>query len=122
MQTGAGAALGVSDVLQCVGNEADAVQPVTAAASVIAALVWGVAAGFLARAAFGAAKPGVPITLVAGFGGSVLGFLVTHELLGLHEMHLFAPEGLLPAAIGALVLLLVAGRLRRAARHKTTFG
>jgi uncharacterized membrane protein YeaQ/YmgE (transglycosylase-associated protein family) len=88
----------------------------------IAALVWGLAAGFLARAVLGGAKPGVLVTLLAGFGGSVIGYLVTHELLGIHEMHLFAPEGLLPASAGALVLLVVADRLRRAARHKTTFG
>ena len=88
----------------------------------IAALVWGIAAGFLARAVFGGAKPGVLMTLLAGFGGSVLGFLVTHELLGIHEMHLFKPEGLLPASVAALVLLLAADRLRRATRRKTTFG
>lgn len=96
--------------------------PATTGASVIAALVWGIAAGFLARAVFGSASPGVLVTLIAGFGGSVLGFLVTHELFGIHEMHLFAPEGLLPASVGALVLLFVADRVRRAARHKTTFG
>ena len=88
----------------------------------IPALVWGIAAGLLARAVLGGARPGVLITLIAGFGGSVIGFLVTHELLGIHEMHLFKPEGLLPASIGALVLLLVADRVRRATRHKTTFG
>lgn len=88
----------------------------------IAALAWGIAAGILARALFGGTKPGLLMTLVAGFAGSVLGFLVAHELLGMHEMHLFAPEGLMPASIGALVLLLVADRVRRATRRKTTFG
>lgn len=88
----------------------------------IAALVWGIAAGFLARVCFGGAKPGVLMTLVAGFGGSILGFLVAHELLGIHEIHLFEPEGFLPASVGALVLLLVADRIRRGARHKTMFG
>lgn len=88
----------------------------------IAALVWGIAAGFLARAVFGGARPGVVVTLIAGFGGSVIGFLVAHELFKIHEMHLFAPEGLLPATVGALVVMLIADRVRRAARHKTTFG
>ena len=92
------------------------------ASRMIAALVWGIAAGFLARAVFGGAKPGVLMTLVAGFGGSLLGYLVAHELLGLHEMHLFKPEGLLPASLGAFVLLLAADRVRRATRRKTTFG
>lgn len=87
----------------------------------IAALTWGIAAGFLARAMFCGAKPGVLLTLGAGFGGSVLGFLVAHQLFGLHDMHLFAPEGLLPASVGALVLLLVAARVRRVARHKARF-
>lgn len=62
------------------------------------------------------------VTLIAGFGGSVLGFLVTHELFGLHEMHPFAPEGLLPASVGALGVLFVVDRVRRATRRKTTFG
>lgn len=84
--------------------------------------MWGIAAGFLARAVFGGAKAGLLLTLAAGFGGSVLGFLIAHELLGIHEMHLFEPEGLPPPSIGALVLLLVPDRIRRAARHKRRFG
>lgn len=88
----------------------------------IEALAWGVAAGFLARAVFGGAKPGVLMTLVAGFAGSLLGFLVAHELLGIREMHLFKPDALLPASIGALVLLLVSDRVRHVRRRKPTFG
>lgn len=87
----------------------------------IAALAWGIAAGFLARAVVRGDKPGVLMTLIAGFGGSVIGYLVAHELLGVHEMHLFAPEGVLPASVGALVLLL-GDRIRRSARHRSTFG
>lgn len=88
----------------------------------IAALAWGITAGCIARAMFGGDKPGLLMTLIAGFGGSVLGFLVAHELLGLHQMHLFAPEGLLPASVAALGLLLLANRLRRAHRRNTIFG
>lgn len=88
----------------------------------IEALAWGVAAGLLARAMFGADKPGLLMTLLAGFGGSVLGFLLAHEVLGLHEMHLFAPEGLLPAGAAAGLLLLLGNRLRRAHRRRTIFG
>ena len=36
----------------------------------IAAVVWGLAAGFLARAVFGGAKPGLLLTLSAGFGAT----------------------------------------------------
>jgi len=61
-------------------------------------------------------------TVLAGFGGSVVGFLVTHELFGRREMHLFAPESLLPASAAALGLLLAHNRLRRARRRKTIFG
>ncbi|MDQ3677738.1 MAG: hypothetical protein M3401_13225 [Actinomycetota bacterium] len=83
----------------------------------IAALAWGIAAGFLARAIVGGEKPSLPVTLLAGFAGSVIAFFVGHELLGLHEIHLFAPEGLLPASAAALGLLLAAGRLRRGGRR-----
>lgn len=88
----------------------------------IAALVWGLAAGCLARALLGNDKPGPLLTLIAGLGGSVVGFLVAHELLGRHDMHLFSPEGLLPASAAALGLLLVSKRLRRTGRRKATFG
>lgn len=88
----------------------------------IAVLIWGIAAGCIARAMLDRSKPGLLMTLIAGFGGSLLGFLVAHELLGLHEMHLFTPESLLPATAAALSLLLLAGRLRRAHRRNTIFG
>lgn len=88
----------------------------------IAALAWGIAAGCLARALVGDDKPGVLATLLAGFGGSILAFFVTHQLLGLHEMHLFAPEALIPASAAAFALLLLGARLRRASRRKTIFG
>jgi len=90
--------------------------------AMIAALAWGLAAGCLARAVLGDHKPGVLMTVIAGLGGSVIGFLVMHELLGRHEMHLFAPESLLPASAAALGLLLAHNRLRRARRRKTIFG
>ena len=88
----------------------------------IAALAWGIAAGCLARAFVGSDKPGVLVTLLAGLGGSVLGYVVAHELLGRHDMHLFAPEGLLPATVAAFALLAARNRLRRAYRRKTIFG
>ncbi len=87
----------------------------------IAALAWGVAAGCLARALVGG-EPGLLATLFAGFGGSVVGYVVAHELLGRHDMHLFAPEGLLPASVAASLLLLAHNRLRRANRRTTMFG
>lgn len=91
-------------------------------ALVIAALAWGIAAGCLARALLGADKPGLLLTLLAGLGGSVVGYFVAHELLGRHDMHLFAPEGLLPATVAAFAMLVARSRLRRAHRRKTTFG
>lgn len=88
----------------------------------IAALVWGVAAGCLARALVGGDKPGAVVTLLVGLAGSVVGYLVAHELLGRHDMHLFAPEGLLPASVAAFALLEARNRLRRANRRHTIFG
>lgn len=86
----------------------------------IAALVWGIAAGLLARAVL-VDKPGLVATVIAGLGGSALGYLVGHELLGRHDMHLFAAEALLPSTIGALALLRLRSRLRRGHR-RTIFG
>jgi len=88
----------------------------------IAAVVWGLAAGVLARAVVGPDKPGLFVTLISGLAGYVVGFLLTHELFGLHAIHLFAPEGLLPASAMVAGLMLARSRLRRAMRHKTTFG
>jgi|GEM_PF-3053141 len=88
----------------------------------IAALVWGLAAGVLARAVLGGGGPGLVATLISGLGGYLVGFLLTHELLGVHAMHLFAPEGLLPASALAGGLMIAGGRVRRALRHDTTFG
>ena len=88
----------------------------------IAALAWGIAAGVLARVLLVKNKPGVLMTILAGFGGSLVGYLVAHELLGRHEMHLFAPESLLPASAAAFGLLVAASRLRRARRRRTIFG
>lgn len=88
----------------------------------IAALAWGIAAGCLAGALVGGDKPGLLVTLFAGLAGSVVGFFVAHELLGRHDMHLFAPEGLLPASVAAFALLAARNRLRRAIRHKPIFG
>jgi len=89
---------------------------------VIAALAWGLAAGWIARTLVGRDKPGATVTLINGLGGYVAGFLIIHELFGLHAMHLFTPEGLLPASALAGGLMLASARLRRAARHKTSFG
>lgn len=88
----------------------------------IAALAWGIAAGCLARALVGGEKPGIVVTLFGGLAGSLVGYFVAHELLGRHDMHLFAPEGLLPATVAAFALLAARNRLRRANRRKTIFG
>ena len=92
-------------------------------APVITALAWGVAAGFLARAMLSDGKPGVLITVIAGFAGCALGYLVAHELLGRHDMHLFQAGALLPSTLAAFgMLLAMRSALRRASRRKRTFG
>lgn len=72
-----------------------------------------VLAGSLARGLLPGPKPGVVVTLVAGLSGSLLGYAVGHEVLGLHEFHLFVPESLIPAVICSLVILVVVRRIRR---------
>lgn len=89
----------------------------------IAALAWGIAAGCLARAMLGDAKPGVVVTLIGGVAGCVLGYLVAHDLLGRHDMHLFQAGALLPSTIAAFgLLLLLRNTMRRASRRKRMFG
>lgn len=71
----------------------------------IEAVLLVVIAGGIARVLMPREKPSLIATAVAGVGGSLLGYLVGHEVLGLHDFHLFALESLLPAAGGSFLIL-----------------
>jgi len=66
-------------------------------------------------------KPGPLLTVVAGLGGCLAGFLVGHQVLQLHEFHLFAPESLMPAVVASVIILLVIRRVMRATQRTWLF-
>lgn len=84
--------------------------------------MWGAGSGFAARFVLPDARLGVIVTVLAGLGGCLLAYGVAHELLRMHEFHLFEPESLLPAATGSLLLLVAFRRARRGADRRTLFG
>jgi len=74
----------------------------------IGALILGLAAGYLGRALMpGRQKMGILMTLVLGVAGSLLGFLIFTELLGIGDTEAFDLGGLIGAIIGVLILLFV---------------
>ncbi len=85
------------------------------------AVLWGVISGVVARSLLPGDKPGWLVTVAAGFGGCLGGFLVSHELLQMHEFHLFAPESLLPAVTASAMILLAIRRVARASQRTWLF-
>jgi len=85
------------------------------------AVLWGVISGVVARSLLEGDKPGWLVTVAAGFGGCLAGFLVGHELLRMHEFHLFEPESLVPAATASAMILLAFRRVARASQRTGLF-
>ena len=79
------------------------------------AVLWSAGTGLAARALLAGTKPGLLVTLLAGVCGCVVGFLVGHELLRIHEFHLFQPESLIPAVAATAVILIA---IRQAMDHQ----
>lgn len=72
----------------------------------IGALILGLVAGFLARALMPGKDPmGLLATILLGLAGSVVGFLLFTELLGIGDNEAFDLGGLIGAVIGAMLLL-----------------
>lgn len=71
----------------------------------IAGLLLALIAGLLARAAFRRGPPSIPVALLAGVAGTVVGSPVAHAVSGEHEFHAFRPESFIAAIGGAVVLL-----------------
>jgi uncharacterized membrane protein YeaQ/YmgE (transglycosylase-associated protein family) len=72
----------------------------------IGAIVLGVVAGYVGRLLMpGRDKMGFIATILLGLGGSVVGFLVFTELLGVGDDKMFDLGGLIGAIIGVMVLL-----------------
>ena len=86
----------------------------------IGALILGLVAGFLARALMPGKDPmGFLMTLLLGLAGSVVGFLLFTELLGIGDNEAFDLGGLVGSVIGAMILLAL---YRKFARPDDTRG
>jgi uncharacterized membrane protein YeaQ/YmgE (transglycosylase-associated protein family) len=86
---------------------------------VIGAIILGLVAGFIGKALMPGKDPGgFFVTILLGLAGSVVGFLIFTELLGIGDNDVFDLGGLIGAIIGVMILLglyrVVDGR-----RHQT---
>ena len=74
--------------------------------TMVGAIVLGVVAGYIGRLLMpGRDKMGFIMTVLLGLAGSVVGFLVFTELLGIGDDKMFDLGGLIGAIIGVMVLL-----------------
>jgi uncharacterized membrane protein YeaQ/YmgE (transglycosylase-associated protein family) len=72
----------------------------------IGAIVLGIVAGYIGRLLMpGRDKMGFIMTVLLGLAGSVVGFLVFTELLGIGDDRMFDLGGLIGAVIGVMILL-----------------
>jgi uncharacterized membrane protein YeaQ/YmgE (transglycosylase-associated protein family) len=81
---------------------------------VVGAIVLGILAGYLGRAIMpGKQEFGFLMTLLLGLAGSLLGYLVFTELLGIGDTEAFDLGGLPGAVIGVILVLFVYDRVSR---------
>jgi uncharacterized membrane protein YeaQ/YmgE (transglycosylase-associated protein family) len=74
----------------------------------IGAIILGIVAGFIARALMPGKDPmGFFMTILLGLAGSLVGFLIFTELLGIGDNQAFDLGGLIGAVIGAMLLLVL---------------
>jgi uncharacterized membrane protein YeaQ/YmgE (transglycosylase-associated protein family) len=74
----------------------------------VGAIILGIVAGYIGRLLMpGRDTMGFIATVLLGLGGSVVGFLVFTELLGIGDNEMFDLGGLIGAIIGVMVLLLL---------------
>jgi uncharacterized membrane protein YeaQ/YmgE (transglycosylase-associated protein family) len=72
----------------------------------LGAIILGIVAGYLGRLLMpGRDAMGFIATIVLGVAGSVVGFLVFTELLGVGDNEMFDLGGLIGAVIGVMILL-----------------
>jgi uncharacterized membrane protein YeaQ/YmgE (transglycosylase-associated protein family) len=91
----------------------------------IGAIILGLLAGFIAKALMPGDDPGgFFVTILLGLAGSLVGFFIFTELLGIGDTEIFDLGGLIGAIIGTMILLglyrVVAGRNDRPRRTATT--
>jgi len=72
----------------------------------IGAIILGIVAGFVGRLLMPGKDPmGFLATIALGLAGSVVGFLIFTELLGIGDNDVFDLGGLIGAIIGVMILL-----------------
>jgi uncharacterized membrane protein YeaQ/YmgE (transglycosylase-associated protein family) len=72
----------------------------------VGAIILGIVAGYLGRLLMpGRDKMGFLATMVLGLAGSVVGFLIFTELLGIGDNKMFDLGGLIGAILGVMILL-----------------
>ena len=72
----------------------------------VGAIILGIVAGYVGRLLMpGRDKMGFIATMLLGLAGSVVGFLVFTELLGIGDSEMFDLGGLIGAIIGTMILL-----------------
>ena len=91
----------------------------------IGAIILGLLAGFIAKALMPGDDPGgFFVTILLGLAGSLVGFFLFTEVLGIGDNEKFDLGGLVGAIIGTMILLgiyrLVAGRDDTPTRTATT--
>ena len=76
------------------------------AQGMIGAIILGIVAGFLGRLLMPGKDPmGFFATVLLGLAGSIVGFLIFTELLGIGDNDMFDLGGLIGAIIGVMILL-----------------
>jgi uncharacterized membrane protein YeaQ/YmgE (transglycosylase-associated protein family) len=84
----------------------------------IGAIILGIVAGYIGRLLMpGRDKMGFLATMLLGLAGSVLGFLIFTELLGIGDNEMFDLGGLIGAVIGVMLLLLLYRMLLKNKEH-----
>jgi len=74
----------------------------------IGAIILGILAGYIAKALMPGKDPGgFFVTILLGLAGSLVGFFIFTELLGIGDSDIFDLGGLIGAIIGTMLLLLV---------------
>jgi uncharacterized membrane protein YeaQ/YmgE (transglycosylase-associated protein family) len=74
----------------------------------IGAILLGLIAGVIAKALLPGKDPGgIIVTILLGLAGSVVGFLIFTQLLGIGDNEKFDLGGLVGAVIGTMILLLI---------------
>jgi uncharacterized membrane protein YeaQ/YmgE (transglycosylase-associated protein family) len=72
----------------------------------VGAIILGLVAGYIAKAILPGRDPGgFFVTIALGLVGSVVGFLIFTELLGIGDTDVFDLGGLIGAIIGTIILL-----------------